>query len=109
MISAAQTSVCMAIAASMVAFSTASMVSLAKPSPRSSQTRRIRRLSPQTMKNSGAWTIHGMPGISAPMRSRIARSRMRIIETCCRSDLEAAESAAASSVSSTAAGTGSSV
>jgi hypothetical protein len=81
-----------------------SSVSLGKGRARSSLTRRMRRWSPQNTMKSGASAIHGMSGIQPPIVVCLTRSRTSTMPTCCRSDLDGAESAAASAISSTSSG-----
>ena len=98
---------CKTSPASTAAFMNMSSVSFGNGRPRSSATRRMRRLSPQNTMKSGAVAIQGMSGIQPPMVACLARSLTSTIATCWRSDFDGAESAAASTISSTSSGTGS--
>ena len=84
-----------------------SSVSFGNGRPRSSEIRRMRRLSPQNTMKSGAVAIHGMSGIRAPIALCFALSFTITTPTCWRSDFEGDDRAADSAISRTSSGTGS--
>ena len=86
--------------ASTAAFMNMSSVSFGKGVPRNSEMRRMRRLSPQKTRNTGAWGIHGIDSTSPLMAPRCAASRTITMLACCRSDFAGEDNAAARTISS---------